>query len=102
MDFAKKEHIENTDLLKLIEKQIDYCRSGSSSFPGVVSKIDTYIAGLDEFNKKVSDSLRDKWRVLEEVNALALDEGQAKPLDEHLELVESTLQDMISIIAQRV
>jgi len=98
MNFEKSEHITNADLLELIEKQISCYRSNNCSFPGVVSQIDTYISALYESNKEVSDSLRDKWRVLEEVNALALDEGQAKPLNEHLGLVENTLQEMAIVI----
>ncbi len=93
-----KGHIDYSCLLEMIRKQIDCYGSGRTSFPSMVSQIDAYISGLSVKDCELKNNLRDKWRVLEEVNALALDEGSPESLPEHLDLTNKTLDDLLVLV----
>jgi hypothetical protein len=83
-------------------QQIDLYADGRKQFPTLVNELDAGIRGLLDTYSDIRDSLRDEWRVLEEVNALALDEGSLVPLGEHQDLAERALNQFVALSKGRL
>lgn len=92
----------NTELLKAMARQIELYAAGKKQYPTLVNELDAGLRGLLDSYSDVRDRLREEWRVLEEINALALDEGSMVPLDEHKHIVERTLSRIAAIAKERL
>lgn len=81
-------------------KQVAAFREGRLGLPHLVSQLDVGIEALVEHEPNLAAALKDPWRVLEELNALALDEGRAEPLEDHRENAERALSRVVSSITE--
>lgn len=79
------------DILRAMLEEIAHYRSGHH-LPRLVSALDAGLTTLN-CNQGVINGMRESWRILEEVNALALDSEQAEPLEQHVPLLESALEN---------
>jgi len=68
------------ELLLSMVVELDTYRSGRSHFPALVSALDVGIGNLAKRDSAFVGALRKEWRILEEVNALALEQGVLYPL----------------------
>ena len=89
----------NEELLQMIIQEIEAYYSGQIRFPQLVSDIGTAIDSLHNYDVEKWEKLKSKWRVLEEVNSLALDQGCFEPLEEHKEVAENTLTGLKKLIS---
>jgi len=80
----------------LLQLLLDY-RLGGVGFPHLVGQLDIGIAEL-QGNPGCASALRTQWRVLEEVNALALDEGKLEPLKPHLPIAIEAMERIETLI----
>jgi predicted transcriptional regulator len=92
----------NTKILKTMIQQIDFYTKGTKPFSVLVNELDVGITALLESYADVSKQLRDEWRILEEVNALSLDEETMVPLNEYRDITEQALNRFISIANERI
>jgi len=93
----KESYKIQAELLNAILRQIELYSSGKKKYPNLVSALGVQISGLMDDQIDLHSRLRANWRVLEEVNALALDENSLSPLNEHQCLVDRTLENIITI-----
>lgn len=81
-----------SELLKALAVELSIYHQGKVNFPGLVATLDVGISNLAA--GEITESLRSQWRILEEVNALALNEGCEEPLRNHVELAVEAIQAM--------
>lgn len=91
------ENNEHAELLRAIVRQIEMYSLGKKEYPNVVSTLDIEISRLMDSQTDLQNRLRKEWRVLEEVNALALDEDSLSPLEEHQSIAERALANLTAI-----
>lgn len=81
------------ELLRSMLVELEAYRSGRGHFAGLVSALDVGIDALVECEPAFVEALREEWRVLEEINALALDQGKLNPLEDDIAIAEAAIRD---------
>jgi hypothetical protein len=79
-------------------EQIDRYRTSRKPYPALVNELDVGVSNLLDPYGPLREQLREQWRVLEELNALALDEGQEKPLVEHEDIARRALDRFVALV----
>ncbi|MEM8963558.1 MAG: hypothetical protein AAGD38_18900 [Acidobacteriota bacterium] len=94
-------HRPDRELLQSMMVELNLYRSGRSRFASLVSALDVGINVLVGQDPAFVNEFREKWRILEEINALALDEGKVYPLEPERPLAEETIRELSTIIETR-
>ena len=86
------------ELLRGMLVELKAYRPGRGRFPGLVSALDVGIDALVESEPAVLQALREGWRVLEEINALALDQGRLDPLADDKAAAETAMGNLEAVM----
>lgn len=97
---GSNETTEEVRLMEAILSRVGAFRDGHLRFPGLVSEIGAGIDALEAGQPDLATALRDPWRALEEINALALAEGRLEPLEEHRGNAERALSRVVACIQE--
>ena len=100
-----EEHVTSTpdqEVLRSMLEEIEHYRKGRTHFPGLVGALGAGLGSLTPASSGLAEVLREKWRILEEVNAVALDEGSLHPRERDQPLAEATLRDTMDVLADAV
>lgn len=92
----------NKELLQTTLRRIEAYDAGQIHFPQLITDSGVAIDSLVECGEELLEPLKSKWQVLEEVNALALDQDSLEPLAEHKGLAQKTLDDLRQIIIKQL
>lgn len=86
------------ELLRSMLADLEAYRSGRAPFPGLVSALDVRINALVKREPALVEALREEWRILEEINALALDQGKLNPLEDDIAAAQAAIRDFEAAI----
>src|SRR5688572_30332176 len=85
-------------LLRSMLHELQAYLAGRIDFAQLVADLDIGIGGLS-CEASFVQGLRDQWWVLEQLNALALDQGRLGPLEEHASVAADALRTLEAAIS---
>ena len=104
MEIKVRRNLE-LSMLRSILVEIESYKAGRSPFSWLVSSLDVGIDSLYSRESEFVFSLRKQWRILEEINAVALDQGGSNPLEADIAAAEAAIrefEDSIRVELSRV
>ncbi len=91
---------EDVQLMEAMLREMEAFAKGQIRLPQLVSELGAGIEALAHNEPDLAAALKEPWWVLEELNALALDEGKVGPHEEHRANVERALSRMVSCVRE--